>query len=407
VVDEQFVYLIGGFYHESQGGQAIEQVEVYYLNGTQVENNNVTSMLTPRGYLSSIVVDNRFVVAAGGSTSIDSEPLSIVEVLDTQTGEWSKGSAELPFNCSNPQLALFGHSSIVVMCAYLETVSVVNITGGLTYDLPSLPQPACDGGAIGAVDQSFEGLSYSNPTLLYFWFNVSFECTFLLDSSMSWRVIKKNLFQWQSIPIQYPISVINPELSMFSSNFMTPFFVFKISNNSLKFSPCVVVDYCFGQLFYVNVSNQFVCIEDVSSEQHVTSFNGGNDDEEATNQSIYESSWSMQMGNAQGTGQGLGKWDCYPLNNTEALMWYSGLVQDGSNVIITNSTPNSVIYIGEDAIYSVDSTDGSLENRTSIHKKKMLLLLHRSIQLDSITLSPYQTTCVLWVLGASKYHLSV
>ena len=67
----------------------VEQVDVYYLNGTKKEDSNVTSMITPRGLLSSILVDNRFVVAAGGLTSIDSNPVSLIEVLDTLTGQWS------------------------------------------------------------------------------------------------------------------------------------------------------------------------------------------------------------------------------------------------------------------------------------------------------------------------------
>jgi len=391
VVNEQFVYVFGGFYHPSQGGQAIKQVDVYYLNGTQNEHNNVTSMITPRGYLSALLVDNRFVVAAGGSTSVGSNPLSVIEVLDTWTGEWSTESLTLPFSCNNPQLCLFGAGSVATMCAGQITVSVVNITGGSTYNLPPLPNPACSGGAFGAlraVDQIFEVQSYEDPLMVYF----CSEGTYLLDGYKGWSVITKNPFHWQSVPVHYPITAINQELSMFSSNFATPFFVFIITNNSLNFNPCVIVGYCSGQLLYSR--NQFVCIEVVNSEQQNIEQMSANDVE--TDQSVYQSSWSMSRGNAQRSGQGFGKWDCYPLDSTEAFMW--DRTGDFSNLITTNSTPNSVIFGAGTALYSVDGSDGSVENSTS---------LIGSTHINSIALTPNYTLGLNSIVTLSENYTSI
>jgi len=316
VVAQQYVYIVGGFYPKSFGRQAIEQVDVYFLNGTQKEDSNVTSMITPRGCLSTIVIDNRFVLAAGGVTSIDSNPLSIIEVLDTQTGEWSSSSVNLTSGCTNPQLGLFGAGSVAAICAESMTVSVLNITTGSAYNLSSLPQPACSGGVVGAIEQTNNsGASYDDDTLLVYFCS---EGTFLLDSNTGWTVTN-NPFQWQSIPVQYPISVINAELSMFSSNSAIPFFVFTIANNSLNFNPYVVVDYCSGKLLYGD--DQFVCVEGANSarKSEAKTSSKGDDEEAMDKQSVYESSWSMLFGNAQRSAQGLGKWDFYPLNGTEAL----------------------------------------------------------------------------------------
>ena len=164
------------------------------------------------------------------------------------------------------------------------------------------------------------------------------------------------------------------------------------------------MDYCSGQLLYGN--NQFVCVEDLDLKreikQKITSNGGGDKGKE---QSVYESSWSMRMGNAQRTGQGLGKqWDCYPLNSTEALVWVDE-VSVLPNMIVTNSTPNSVLYILSNStselsyLDRVSASDGSLENNTSLTSSIIYSISLSPSHSNIITLSPSNVCAVdLWCI---------
>jgi len=347
VANDEFLFVIGGFFHPNQGGQAAGSTDVYYLNGTKA-TTNITSMNVARGYTSSIMYDDRFVVVVGGAQSLSSPFLSTIEVLDIEKGEWTLEQEELPFNCSRPSLTVY-QTGIVITCDGSSLVVVFYMVNGSTSLLPSLPTDSC-AGTIATIDDS---------SLIYI---CSQNESWILNPLEGWTS-NTNLFGWDgfNLNLQSPMTQINTYQSMFAAfdTYGAFFTVFVLANNSINFYPCIVVDSCFGQLLFY--SESFVCVENSASSSS-TLRNSRLSYQITSNSSSY--GWSTYMANSQRTGQSGGFWDCFPLDSSSALLWTVTLPY---GVYVLMSSP--VIPSSEEVIlstytetYLINASSGAIQD---------------------------------------------
>jgi hypothetical protein len=82
VVVNEYLFVFGGFYHPNQGGNAAETVEIYSaLDGTPRSNSSFP-MITPRGFMTTILVNDSILYAIGGSETFSpTKSLAIIELL--------------------------------------------------------------------------------------------------------------------------------------------------------------------------------------------------------------------------------------------------------------------------------------------------------------------------------------
>jgi len=189
VANDEYLFLIGGFYPLNEGGEAISSTKVLYFNGTYSHREDSEHFEDERASRSCFNHHLRrsFHRCCGGLESLNSPAaLSTVEVLDIESGEWKLEVESLPLPCGRASLAVY-QTGIAIICDGSDLVMFFSMLNGSISMFPSLSE-SCDG-TLGSVD---------DYNLVVF---CSQNLSLVLDPVSGWTTNTK-VFGWDGFELQ-------------------------------------------------------------------------------------------------------------------------------------------------------------------------------------------------------------
>jgi outer membrane protein assembly factor BamB len=257
-IGEEFLLLIGGFYHPNQGGQPVAGIDVLAsVNGTFIGSLN-TTLPTPRGNMSCVLLNNLIFTIGGSQSLTGSDPLTTIEVLELPSSystlssllsatTWSQWQ-NLSLPRLNPLTAIFEDGIVVAfgglessLAGVCEFISTANQSTFNFYSLPIQALSTCNQqqSLLVSVNDNSTSLALLCPPSPFF---------FVFDlSSTEWIQIVNPLTQ-QYPSLSFYQLVSSPEDTIIFGEVYNGGLFFQMTGFVLYLHTCYKTLSCEGQL---------------------------------------------------------------------------------------------------------------------------------------------------------------